>query len=160
MKHHADSQRSDRLAVMQPVRPPARRLTFRTKKQLTAPADRRLRAAAGAFVVSTGVAAGYVRRRLSPRSFTDHRNRPGSSRATDCRQNPPPALPAIRTRCLADHRPVWRCAAGADVHRADGACTMGRARAERSAPHNAASTRTKPLLCVNCRNLPKMGGAK
>ena len=67
---HDDSQRSGRL-VTQPVHPTATPVPVNSlyEKQLTAPApaDRRLRAAVGAFVVSTGVAAGYVRRRLSPR---------------------------------------------------------------------------------------------
>ena len=51
------------------------------QKQLTAPADPSVRAAVGAFAVSTGVAAGYMWRRLSPYSFTDPltSNRPGSS---------------------------------------------------------------------------------
>ena len=101
-------------------------------------------AAAGAFAVSTGVAAGYVERRLSPGSFTDHRNGSGSAPATDYRQSPPAVLPAMQTRRFADHHPVWRCEAGADVRRADGACMMGSARAARSAPHNTASTQTSP----------------
>ena len=71
------------------------------QKQLTAPADPSVRAAAGTFAVSTGVAAGSVWCRLSPRSFTGHRNCPGSPLAT------PPALPAIQTRCCADRHPVW-----------------------------------------------------
>ena len=70
INRHDDSQRSGRL-VTQPVHPTATPVPVNSlyEKQLTAPApaDRRLRAAVGAFVVSTGVAAGYVRRRLSPR---------------------------------------------------------------------------------------------
>ena len=66
---------------------------FRTEKQLTAPADRPERAAAGAFGVSTAVAVRSVWRRLSPRSFTGHRNRPGSPLAT-----PPPGAPPRRGR--------------------------------------------------------------
>ena len=74
INRHDDSQRSGRL-VTQPVHPTATPVPVNSlyEKQLTAPApaDRRLRAVVGAFVVSTGVAAGvaagYVRRRLSPR---------------------------------------------------------------------------------------------
>ena len=35
--------------------------------------------------------------------------------ATDCRQNPPPALAAIQTHYCSDHRHAWRCNADADV---------------------------------------------
>ena len=107
MNRHDDSQRSGRLAVTRPVHPSP----FRTEKQLTAPADRPVRALPG------------------------DSGRPGSPPVTDCRQDPPSALPAIQTRCFADHHPVWRWAAGADVRRAGGACMMGRARAH-----------TKPIL--------------
>ena len=136
------------LAATQPARPtppPPPPVPFHTScKSLTARGDRPVGAAAGAFAVSTGVAAGYVERRLSPRSFTDHRNGSGSAPATDYRQSPPAVLPAMQTRRFADHHPVWRCEAGADVRRADGACMMGSARAARSAPHNTASTQTSP----------------
>ena len=104
----------------------------RTEKQLTAPADRPVRAPAHAVAFSTAVAAGY------------HRNVPGSPPPSSPSQTRAPALPVNDIRCSADHHPAWRCVAGADVRRADGACMMGRARAARSAPHNTASTQTKP----------------
>ena len=110
--------------------PPA--LPPRTEKQLTAPADRPVRAPAHAVAFSTAVAAGY------------HRNVPGSPPPSSPSQTRAPALPVNDIRCSADHHPAWRCVAGADVRRADGACMMGRARAARSAPHNTASTQTKP----------------
>ena len=113
--------------------------TFRTEQQLTAPADRPVRAEVGACAVSKGVAAGYVWCRLSPPSFTDHRNRPGSPPATYRRQKPPPALPVNHIRCSADHRPPRRRDAGADVSRAVGVCLMGRTRAARGAPHLTSS---------------------
>ena len=138
MKRHDDSQRSGRLAVTQPVHPSP----FRTEKQLTAPADRPVRDPAHAVAFTTAVAVGGAS--SVHRALPGDRNRPGSPPATDFRQDPPPALPAIQTRCFADHHPVWRCAAGADVRRADGACMRGRARAARRALHNTASTHTKP----------------
>ena len=103
------------------------------------PADRPVRAEVGACAVSKGVAAGYVWCRLSPPSFTDHRNRPGSPPATYRRQKPPPALPVNHIRCSADHRPPRRRDAGADVGRAVGVCLMGRTRAARGAPHLTSS---------------------
>ena len=87
MKLHDNSQRSSRLAVTQP----------------TARADRPVRAPAHAVAFSTGVAAGY------------DRNGPGSRPATNCAQNPPPALAAIQTHCCSDHRHAWRCNADPDV---------------------------------------------
>ncbi len=99
--------------TLTPPPPPKKR--FRTENQLTAAADRPERAAAGAFAVGTGVAAGSVWRRLSPRSFTGYRNRPAAPSVT------PPALPAIQKRCRADHHPmvahhpVWGCDPGPDV---------------------------------------------
>ena len=126
-------------------------------RQLTAPADWRVRDPAHAVASTAAVpigGAGSVHRRTGMRAASalpGDRNRPGSSPATDCRQNPPPASPVNQTRCFADHHPVWGCDAGADVRRADGACMMGRARAARSAPHNTASTQTRPILC----QLPK-----
>ena len=108
--------------------------TFRTEQQLTAPADRPVRDLAHAVAFTTAVAirgAGSVHRRTgmqTARALPVDRNRRGSPPATDCQQNPPPALPAIQTRCFADHRPAWRCDAGSDVRRAVGVCMMGRAR--------------------------------
>ena len=94
----ANGQRRGTFAPLPPQALPGNSLY---QKQLTTPADRSVRAAAGAFAVSTGVAAGSVWCRPSPRSFTGHRNCPGSPLAT------PPALPAIQTRCCADRHPVW-----------------------------------------------------
>ena len=80
MKRRDDSQRRDRLAVRQPVHTSCRSRTAR--------ADR----AAGAFGFSTGVAAGYVWRRLSPyiRSLTTATVRdprpPAHRRKTDRRR--------------------------------------------------------------------------
>ena len=102
--------------LTQPVPPP--RGLLHTPQALTAPADRPVRATAGAFAVGTGGAAGSGWRRLSPRSFTDHRNRPGSPPAADCRHNPPPALPVNHIRCSADHRPAWGRDADPDIRRA------------------------------------------
>ena len=102
------------------------------EKQLTAPADRPVPAAAGTLAGSKGAAAGY------------DRNGPGSLPPNSPSRNRPPTSPVNHMRCSADHHPAWRCVVGADVRRADGACIMGRARAARSAPHNTASTQTKP----------------
>ena len=122
MKRHDDSQRSGRLAVTQPVHPRPPHF-FRTDKQLTAPADRRVRdpAHAGAFTTAVAIAigcAGSAHRQTGMRTghaLPGDRNRPGSPPATDCRQNSPPALPAIQTRCFAGHRPAWGCNADPDV---------------------------------------------
>ena len=135
MTRHDDSQSSDRLVVTQPVHPTPPPL-FRTERQLTltAPADRPVRAPAHAVALTTAVAVGgtgSVHRRTgmrAARTLPGDRHRPGSPPATDCRRDPPPALPAIQTGCFADHRPVWGCDAGADVRRAVGVCMMGRAR--------------------------------
>ena len=129
-------KRSDRLVVTQPVHPATPPCLFRTEKQLTAPVDRRVRdpAHAGAFTTAVAIAigcAGSVHRQTGMRTghaLPGDRNRPGSPPATDCRQNPPPASPAIQTRCFADYDPAWRCDAGPDVRRAVGVCMMGRAR--------------------------------
>ena len=101
---------------------------------ITARADHPVRDPAHAVAFTTAVAiggAGSVHRRTgmrTARALPGHRNRPGSPRATDCRQNPPPASPVNHTRCSADHRPAWRWDAGPDVRRAVGVCMMGRAR--------------------------------
>ena len=99
--------------------PPPR--NSRTDKQLTAPADRPVRDPAHAVAFTAAVAvggAGSVPRRTgmrTARALPGHRNRPGSPPATDCRQNSPPAMPAIQTRCCSDHRHAWRCNADPDV---------------------------------------------
>ena len=89
---------------------------FETGKQLTAPADRPIHAAAGALAGSNGAAAGY------------DRNGPGSPPPNSPSQNRPPTSPVNHIRCSADHRPASRCDAGPDVRRAVGVCMMGRAR--------------------------------
>ena len=71
MKRHDDSQHSGRLAVTQPV--PAPPQLFRTDKQLTAPADRRVRdhAHAGAFTTAVAIViggAGSVHRQTGMRA--------------------------------------------------------------------------------------------
>ena len=120
MNRHDDSQRSGRL-VTQPVRPTQPPSNSLYEKQLTAPAgrpaDRPLRDPAHAVAFTAAVAiggAGSVHRRTgmrAARALPGDRNRPGSPYATDCRVDPPQALPAIQTRCFADHHPVWRCEA-------------------------------------------------
>ena len=107
------------LTVTQPVHPTP--LLFRTENQLTAPADCLVRQPAHTVAFTTAVAirgAGSVHRRTGMQTAlalpVDSRRR-GSPPATDCQQNPPPALPAIQTRCCADHRPAWRCDAGHPV---------------------------------------------
>ena len=119
MKRHDDSQRSSRLAVTQPMYRP---LTSRTEKQLTARADRPLRDPAHAVAFTTAVAVGgtgSVHRRTGMRAAPTlpggEGSRPGSLPATDCPQNPPPALPAIQTHCCSDHGHAWRCNADPDV---------------------------------------------
>ena len=118
-KRDDDSQRRDRLAVTQPMYPP---LTFRTEKQLTARADRPLRDPAHAVAFTTAVAVGgtgSVHRRTGMRAAPTlpggEGSRPGSLPATDCPQNPPPALPAIQTHCCSDHRHAWRWNADPDL---------------------------------------------
>ena len=89
--------------------PPA----FRTDKQLTAPADRPVRdpAPAGAFTTAVAIAiggAGPVHRQTgmqTARALPVDHNRPGSPPATDCQQNPPPALPAIHARTPSPQSP-------------------------------------------------------
>ena len=119
MTRHDNSQRSSRLAVTQPMYRP---LTSRTEKQLTARADRPLRDPAHAVAFTTAVAVGgtgSVHRRTGMRAGPTlpggEGSRPGSLPATDCPQNPPPALPAIQTHCCSDHRHAWRCNADPDV---------------------------------------------
>ena len=114
MKRHDDSKRSNRLAVRQPVRlnrPPP---TFRTEKQLTAPADRPVRAPAHAVAFTTAVAirgADSVDRQTARAVLVD-RDRAGSPPAI------PPALPAIQTRCFADYRRARCCDPAPDLRRA------------------------------------------
>ena len=102
----------------------------RAEKQRTAPADRPVRDPARPVAFTTAVAiggAGSVHRRngmRAARALPGDRNGPGSPPATDCRQNPPPVLPAIQTRCSADHHPAWGCEAGPDVRRTVGVCVM------------------------------------
>ena len=104
MKCHDDSQRSNRLAMTQPVYPTPPPPVFRTEKQqLTAPADRPVRAPAHAVAFSTGIAAGY------------DRIGPGSPPPNSPSQNRPPSSPVIHMRCSADHRPASRCDAAPDV---------------------------------------------
>ena len=115
MKRHDDRQRSDRFAVTRPVHhtPPAP--LFQTEKQLTARADRPLRDPAHTVAFTTAVAvggAGSVHRRTGiktartlPTATVPDRSPP----ATNCAQNPPPALAAIQTHCCSDHRHAWRC---------------------------------------------------
>ena len=134
MKRRDDSQRRDRLAVRQPVH-----TSYRSR---TARADR----AAGGFGFSTGVAAGYVWRRLSPyvRSLTTATvldPRPPAHR----RKNRPPSSPVNHIRGSADHRAAWRSDAGPDVRRAVGDCIMGRTGGSHltsiAGPRQAASVR-------------------
>ena len=119
------TQHCHRLAATQPARPilayPPSPL-FQTEKQLTARADRRARAPAHAVASTTAVAiggTGSVHRRTgmlaAPTLPGGDRNRPGSPPATNCPQNPPPALAAIQTHCCSDHRHAWRCNADPDV---------------------------------------------
>ena len=97
MKRHDDRQRSDRFAVTRPV--------HHTPKQLTARADRPVHDPAHTVAFTTAVAIGGARsvhRRtgmLAARVLPGDRNRPGSPPATNCAQNPPPALAAIQTHC-------------------------------------------------------------
>ena len=103
MKRHDDSQR-------------------RTEKQLTARADRPVRESAHTVAFTTAVAVGgtgSVHRRTGMRAAPTlpggEGSRPGSLPATDCPQNPPPALPAIQTHCCSDHRRAWRWNADPDL---------------------------------------------
>ena len=95
---------------------------FQTEKQLTARADRPVRDPAHTVAFTTAVAVGGARsvhrrtRMLAARVLPGDRNRPGSPPATNCAQNPPPALAAIQTHCCSDHRHAWRCNADPDVN--------------------------------------------
>ena len=77
---------------------------LRTEKQLTAPADRPLRDPAHAVAFTTAAAiggAGSVHRRTgikTARTLPVDRNGAGSPPATNCAQNPPPALPVNHAR--------------------------------------------------------------
>ena len=129
-----DGLRSAHIKLALMPTPPALH-PFRTEKQLTAPADRPVRDPAHAVALTTAVAVGgtgSAHRRTgmrAARAVLVDRDRAGSPPAI------PPALPAIQTRCFADHRRAWRCDAGLDLRRAVGVCTIGRARAARTAPH-------------------------
>ena len=133
--------------VHSPLYPPCTSPTH----TITARADHPVRDPAHAVAFTTAAAiggAGSVHRRTgmrTARALPGHRNRPGSPRATDCRQNPPPASPVNHTRCSADHRPAWRWDAGPDVRRAVGVCMMGRARGSHltstTGPRHTASVR-------------------
>ena len=111
------------LAATQPARPtpPPTPPTFSTEKQLTAPADCPVRDPAHAIVFTTAVVtcgARSVHLRTGMRAahtLPGDRNRAGSPPATDSRQNPAPASPAIQTRCFAYYDPAWRSEAGADT---------------------------------------------
>ena len=105
MKRHDHSQRSGRLAMTQPVYPPPPPPLFRTEKQLTARADRPLRDPAHAVAFTTAVAVGgtgsvhrRTRMRAAPTLPGGEGSRPGWLPATDCQQNPPPALPVNHAR--------------------------------------------------------------
>ena len=76
------TQRGCRLKIVQPVRPPSGANSL-YEKPLTAPADR-----AAAFASSIRVAAGYVWRRLNPRSFIGR-----------CNGSRPPAPESRRPVC-------------------------------------------------------------
>ena len=149
-------------AVRSALPPPPNIFEPRSEKQLTARADRPGRDPAHAVAFTTAVAirgAGSVHRRTgmrTARALPVDRNRPGSPPATDCRQNSPPALRPIQTRCFADHRRAWRCDAGPDLPRAVGVCTIGRARAALL----PARDRQLPSGIWQGTLCPKRGGAK
>ena len=94
------------------VLPPPHFWNRETEKQLTAPADRSVRESAHAVAFTTAVAiggTGLSDRRAAVASAvtcTGCRDCPGSPPATDSRHDPPLALPAIQTRCFADHHPM------------------------------------------------------
>ena len=117
MRRHHHSQCTDRLPARHPAHPPPPPSNSLYENQLTAPADRPARDPAHAVAFTAAVAvggAGSVHRRTgmrAARALPGDRNRPGSPYATDCRIDPTQALPAIQTRCFADHHPVWRCEA-------------------------------------------------
>ena len=63
--------------------------------------------------------AGSVRRQTgikTARTLPVDSGGAGSRPATNCAQNPPPALAAIQTHCCSDHRHAWRCNADPDVN--------------------------------------------
>ena len=113
MRRHADSQCSDRLVETQPVERPRTPQHFRAScKSLTARADR---PASAAVASDIRVTAGYLWRRLSPRSFTGRCNglvypapearRPVPSRCLKCALRcTGRALPAQRPRRVL---PAW-----------------------------------------------------
>ena len=135
MNRHDDSQRSGRL-VTQLARSTPHPPTFRTEKQLTAPADRPVRDPAHAVAFTTAVAiggAGSVHRRTgmrAARALPGDRNVPDPRLLTASKTHA--ALPANRIRCFADHHsmvahhPVWGYDPDAHVRGAVGACIMGR----------------------------------
>ena len=118
---HLAAKPPARLSSPPPPPPPPPPQLFRTEKQLTAPADRPVRAPAHAVAFTTAVAVGGtgpVHRRTgikTARTLPVDRNGAGSPLATNCAQNPPPALAAIQTHCCSDHRHAWRCNADPDV---------------------------------------------
>ena len=125
---HGPCRPPNKLALM-PCTPP--QLSHTSCRSLTARADRPVRDPADAVAFTTAVAiggAGSVHRRTGMRAAPP---------ATDCRQNPPPALPVNHMRCSADHRPAWRCEARPDVRRAVGVRMMGRPRQAASVWHQA-----------------------
>ena len=156
MNHHDDSQRSGRL-VTQPVRPTLPPSNSLYENQLTAPADRPVRdpAHAVAFTAAGAIGgAGSVHRRTgmrAARALPGDRNRPGSPCPRYPRRCRPFRLAASRTttQCGVVSRcrrpPSGRC-----LH--DGARTR---RAQRTPQHGTHPDQA--LLCVNCRNLQKLG---
>ena len=151
MDRHDHSQRSGRSAVTRPVHPLPP--LFRTEKQLTAPADRPVPDAAHAVAFTTAVVirgAGSVHLRTgmrTARALPGDSGRAGSPPATDSRHDPSPPLPAIRTRCFADHHPACRWPARPDGSPAVGGGVMG--------PNGTHPDQAKFLFSVNCPNLQK-----
>ena len=128
---HGPCRPPNRLALMTPVPPP--KLSHTSCRSLTARADRPVRDPADAVAFTTAVAiggagAGSVHRRTGMRAAPP---------ATDCRQNPPPAMTVNHIRCSADHRHTWRCEPRPDVRRAVGVCMMGCPRQAASVWHLA-----------------------
>ena len=114
------------------------------EKQLTAPADRPVPAAAGTLAGSKGAAAGY------------DRNGPGSLPPNSPSQNRPPTSPVNHMRCSADHHPrVALC--GRCRRPPSGRCLHNGARTRRAqrTPQHGKHPDQAPL-CVNCRNLRRM----
>ena len=100
MRHHDDSQRSDRLAATQPVGPPwvpPRPLTFETEKQLTAPADRSVRDPAHAVAFTTAVAIGGTPPRIA---LARRCGRPSSGRCWPDGTHPDQTLFSVNCRNL------------------------------------------------------------